>query len=433
MRECRRIGMLTSSMLVALLAACGSDSQPPTGSGNNGGDGEVGSIQVTTETSGELDPDGYFVAVDGGSTRPIGANGSLTFTDVPVGDHEVAISGLALNCSVDGVDSKATTVLATATSTVSFSILCDATSLIAFQGPGGIYTIGPDAAQADLLVEGGYPRWSPDGATIAFKSPQSLHLDVISRDGTGQRQIADLQAVAGDFDWSPDGTRLVYDAGDGFDASIYIAQVDGSGSVRVTNAAQADREPVWSPNGTWIAFERFSGEFGGPEIYRINADGSNETQLTTNPEYDEDPVWSPDATQIAFKRGYDEGGESYAAIFTMNSDGSALLNVSGGLGGDEDPVWSPDGTRIAFSSYRNGSRDIYVVNADGSGLLRLSSEPATSDRYPTWSPDGSRLAFCQSAKDGTGSFISILNADGSGDQRVLPVEGCRPVWSPRLY
>ena len=60
---------------------------------------------------------------------------------------------------------------------------------------------------------------------------------------------------------------------------------------------------------------------------------------------------------------------------------------------DTDPSWSPDGSRIAFVSYRDGNRpEIYVMNRDGSGQIRLTDNPAI-DHSPSWSPDGSRIAF----------------------------------------
>ena len=70
---------------------------------------------------------------------------------------------------------------------------------------------------------------------------------------------------------------------------------------------------------------------------------------------------------------------------------------------DDDPDWSPDGGRIAFSSYRDGNREIYVMNSDGSGVTRLTDRFLWSTKWrrgtldyadePDWSPDGRRIAF----------------------------------------
>src|SRR5438093_5918269 len=103
---------------------------------------------------------------------------------------------------------------------------------------------------------------------------------------------------------------------------------------------------------------------------------------------------------------------------------------------DSQPVWSPDGSRIAFYSDRkfnlpdrDDNVDIYVMAVDGTGLTRLTDDPA-SDAFPYWSPDGQRLAF-YSERDGQGD-VYIMNADGSGIERVTddPALDIPDGWSP---
>jgi Tol biopolymer transport system component len=125
------------------------------------------------------------------------------------------------------------------------------------------------------------------------------------------------------------------------------------------------------------------------------------------------------------------------AIFGMNADGSSQrrltdergdLSVAGGVEFQTDPAWSPDGTQLAFASAREGSYDIYVMNADGTGTTRLTSSNA-NDQGPTWSPDGSRIAFSRSRD---GGHVWVMNADGTGARRLtddLAEEG-EPAWSP---
>jgi TolB protein len=76
------------------------------------------------------------------------------------------------------------------------------------------------------------------------------------------------------------------------------------------------------------------------------------------------------------------------SIFTMKPDGSNKSRLTGG----DAPCWSPDGTKIAFSAKKNGNTDVYFMNADGSGITRLTTNPA-DDGGPSWSPDGSMIAF----------------------------------------
>lgn len=103
-------------------------------------------------------------------------------------------------------------------------------------------------------------------------------------------------------------------------------------------------------------------------------------------------------------------------IYTMNADGSGVARLTNNTANDWAPRWSPDKTRIAFYSDRSGNDDIYSMNADGSGLVKLTSHPAT-DSQPDWSPDGTRIVFT-STRDGGGSNLYVMNADGTAPTRI---------------
>src|SRR5439155_903234 len=114
--------------------------------------------------------------------------------------------------------------------------------------------------------------------------------------------------------------------------------------------------------------------------------------------------------QIAFISDRDGNRE----IYLMRADGTGLVNLTNNPAEDEWPVWSPDGSKIAFITTRDGNPQIYVVNADGSGSTRITSNPW---QYftPVWSPDGTKIAF--SGYDGS-SQIYVVNADGSNVTRL---------------
>ena len=116
-------------------------------------------------------------------------------------------------------------------------------------------------------------------------------------------------------------------------------------------------------------------------------------------------------------------------IYVMNADGSGQTRLTTSAGRNSQPAWSPDGSSIAFRSDRDGNPEIYVMNADGSSAARLTTS-AGSDIDPAWSPDGSRIAFA-SDRDGNRE-IYVMDADGSSPVRLTtsPRVDYRPTWSP---
>jgi len=167
----------------------------------------------------------------------------------------------------------------------------------------------------------------------------------------------------------------------------------------------------------------------------VDADGTGQTRLTDNPTWDYDPSWSPDGTKIAFSRaprtdipGAGRYGKS--DIYVMNTDGSALVRLTNNpsVKGNSHPAWSPDSTKIAFSSSRDVDSGIYVMNADGSDQTKLM-DTQSSDHAPSWSPDGTKVAVTSST-DGEYQ-IYIVGADGSGRTRLTDdPSNMTPSWSP---
>ena len=165
-----------------------------------------------------------------------------------------------------------------------------------------------------------------------------------------------------------------------------------------------------SPDGTQIAFA--SDRSGFDAVFVINADGTGEVELTGGSgRQDRSPSWSPDGSQIAFYSTRSSVGE----VWVMNADGSNPVNLTGGLTGAQ-PAWSPDGNHIAFSTDRDGNTDIYLMNADGTNANNLSGNAAV-DAEPNWSPDGSKLVFA-SDRDGGDADVYVMDIDGSNVVRL---------------
>jgi hypothetical protein len=195
---------------------------------------------------------------------------------------------------------------------------------------------------------------------------------------------------------------------------IYVMNPDGSGQTRLTFGVNGGIDPVvpvWSPDGTKIAFSSFQSN-GNYDIYTINANGGGQVNLTNTAVNEFDPAWSNDGSKLAYGRGGD--------IWVMNANGSqqTLLLTNG-----SSPSWSPDGTRILFTrNIVGGFDDIFVMNTDGTGVTNLTNNPG-GYFSPKWSPDGARVIFA------TNSGISKMNPDGTGVS-VLTNNGSNPEWSP---
>jgi Tol biopolymer transport system component len=242
--------------------------------------------------------------------------------------------------------------------------------------------------------------WLPDGNQLGFiAQPDNLddfepvHLDVLEI-GSGAFRRLRTEAFVGGPQWSPDGSKIAYaedlepfpDAEGEGRLQVFVADADGSNPRQLGPRNVSRVGPTWSPDGTRLAFERFGA--GVRDIAISTVDGSDEAPLPTPLPADffvGGLTWSPDGARLAFEASV---GEDFRPdIYVMNADGTGLtrLTVARSSRGNTNPVWSPDGTKLAFESDRDGNPEIYVMNADGSDQTRLTNDPA-ADISPAWRP-----------------------------------------------
>ncbi|MXZ95679.1 MAG: hypothetical protein F4Y99_07125 [Acidimicrobiaceae bacterium] len=318
------------------------------------------------------------------------------------------------------------------------------------------------------------PAWSPNGSRVAFVSDRASDGDydiyVVNADGSNPVQVTDDDYRETRLAWSPDGARIAYvrfthdeayyrpdDFRYGDDLSdysrenfdIFVIDADGSNPVRVTDDDYRELAPMWSPDGTRIAYVRDTepDQRGiRPEIIVVGADGADPISLAQGAV---DPVWSPDGSLIAYQhRG---------SIHLVEPDGSSTRELVRGEGAS----WSPDGSLIVYSSDRSpASADRAGAGASTDGVLllaandiRLNDEPeplpweihviapdrtnhtqltqrshAGWDKFdPQWSPDGTRILYAYPSWRGDGE-VYVMNADGT-ESHLITDNGHSPGWS----
>lgn len=157
------------------------------------------------------------------------------------------------------------------------------------------------------------------------------------------------------------------------------------------------------------------------DVWALEPSTGEYSNLTNHPYSDGTPAWSPDGRRIAFYSGRDGGGSTSTQayeIYAMNADGSGLTRLTFNSFSDSGPAWSPDGTKLAFHTSRGSGTEIHVMNSDGSGQTLV-----VGGCCPEWSPDGSRIVFNGS------NGIETVRPDGS-NRFSLGVTGLSPTWSP---
>ena len=297
------------------------------------------------------------------------------------------------------------------------------------------------------------PHWSPDGKTIVFSSDMSIYaaasdgsnLNVVAGRGKLQLkgQLPNLRDVNMFPQISPDGSTVAYthfsEGRFWFSDTkweIRTANIDGSAEQTLgredVKDNPSDRHPVWSPDGSRIAFSSSRNVVkDGPQLYTMAADGSDVRGVTSQVIMASGTAsWSPDGQQLAFtgwEGDWPDKGPNYA--YTVGIDGSNLTRLGQAR---VAPVWSKDGQRIAFICRDPDEWMVCTAAPDGSDLRKIAEagsipgylEPV---EYLSWSPDGSKLLHLKN----TSWRIVYLGDSPSGrlEPSHISYPGF-PAWSP---
>ena len=252
------------------------------------------------------------------------------------------------------------------------------------------------------------PRWSPDGARLAFTRAHYVGLWVAGADGSDVRPLVDWPAAGFGFSWSPDGTRLLaraarYDGPSREDAVGVVDATTGEATLLTPWRPSLPTLPQWTTDRRVVLDARDGVETldlaGGdasslavrpavavrPDGLVVLGDDRAPRVIVTGAVLN--PVLSSDGTRVAFET-------MGAGVAVVRVDGSGRVE----LGEGHRPAWSPDGRWVVLMTTEDdGERitaaDLFAARADGSGRVRLTDTPDRLEMNPAWSPDGTRIAY----------------------------------------
>lgn len=272
---------------------------------------------------------------------------------------------------------------------------------------------------------------------IVFTSDRDRNeeLYAIGVDGSGAINLTNNPAQDNAPDVDRAGDRIAFISTRNGSQDVWIMAADGTGAVTLTSDSAADSSPIWSPDGSMVAHYSSRDQLEGYLWVTQVADGSAGPLLDSNEPGSPDEEcrggepgdWLDDETVIYQGSQGDLGTTGICTVKLSGADRAAIYGQPDGVA--IEPDLSPDGKKIAFMSNKPGNMDVYVINADGTGEKRLTSDPGI-DGWPAWSRDGQWLVF---SSERTGNAeIYLMRPDGSDVRQVTnsTAADTLPAWLP---
>ncbi|MEJ2011937.1 MAG: DUF5050 domain-containing protein, partial [Anaerolineales bacterium] len=240
----------------------------------------------------------------------------------------------------------------------------------------------PAIRSGDRFLGGG-------SGVIAFVSNQDGNQEIyrMNLDGTELVRLTFTAEEEYRPVWSPDGNQLVYMRWESGQPDLYLMDEWGAEAAALVHDPAYDEFPSWSPDGEWVLFD--SDRSGRFQLYRISVATETLESLRTSEAEEAIGSLSPEGSKLLFEARL---GNANYQIFSFDLETGQLLQLTNTVERNVRPAWSPDGDEILFISARDGTPELYRMNADGTGVRRLTEDLGIVNS-PSWSPDGEWVLF----------------------------------------
>jgi Tol biopolymer transport system component len=257
------------------------------------------------------------------------------------------------------------------------SVLATTADLLVLDADSGtVVTLAEGAANLSV------PSWSPDDRFLTFSYGLAPRVYVAPADGSTEAQALELGGTAEAPIFSPDGRRLAYTASTTGGQALFVANRDGTKQQKLSTAypsfsngfGHGEMAFAWSPDGSQILFSAGDRETEESNLYVVASDGmAPERPVTSEPGVEYGATWSPDGKRIAYLAGEPP---AHPNVMVANADGSNRKRLIDTPVFYLTPQWSPDGTIIVVHTQQDQDPPIWLVDSQaGAVLARLSTTP----------------------------------------------------------
>ena len=279
------------------------------------------------------------------------------------------------------------------------------------EGNIDIYKLGGASGEISRLTSAQgkdhSPAWSPKRDIIGFLTDRngSNELWLMDWSGESKRLLSGPGKAISAFRWAPTSKVIAVEIAETRSRWIAIIDIETGEITPLTSTEEDVRIGGWSPDAQWLLYAMVNSDSDG--LRKRNPNGVDEITITSG--FHTNPVWSPDGRWIAFSQKSDQGASD---LIITDNNAENVLTINADEFDETNFEWAPNSKHIAFASESSGNAEIYTATPDGKTVNQLTSN-RVSDTFPRWNSNGSSILFL-SGMDG---IFDLYSMDKNGDQQ----------------